>query len=111
MNKVKRQLQFEESQANRASEMLGTLTGRTEKDSMTPEERLLADSLAALAAAIRKFSEQPLANGKAAMTHHVAYLKKLGYERAVFVTMQEVLDALFDKEPKVVNFAFGLSSP
>jgi hypothetical protein len=43
------------------------------------------------------------------MTNHVAYLKKLGYERAAFVTMQEVLDALFDKDPKVVNFAFGLA--
>jgi hypothetical protein len=70
MNKVERQLQFEESQASRTSKALKEVGASAHKESMTSEERLLSDRLAALTAAIRGFSEQPLRGGKNAMVLH-----------------------------------------
>jgi hypothetical protein len=67
MNKAERQLKFEEDQVNKALESPRTVTGSSDKEPMTPEELLLLDSLAALTAAIRKFAEQPLKGGKAAL--------------------------------------------
>jgi hypothetical protein len=80
MNKAERQLKFEEDQVNKALELLRTVTGSLDKEAIAHEDPLLSDSLAALTASIRVFSEQPLKRGKAAMAHHVAYLKAIGYE-------------------------------